>query len=970
MPNSFRTTLRYLPGLLMLMLVTPGPAQPLPQGAPGDVESSWWYPMGDAGASGRNPTPTASQTAADLRVKWRTTALKNSPVLLVGAIRTPQNESYQQIVGLEEGTLKATLLNPYGFVDTTFTLPQQNIRRLQLTGLFDTNASTIHSGSRPNVIGIGVEQQVRTNAIPQGLFVDRDGRPVYRLGITNLEVQKVANNTDTNNRRLTVLPVAVYKPQPDERPVAVGLTQQDRFVRAGSPNVETMVNSVRKYTLTRTASDQFVQALGSPFYVAFKPYETQPALTMTDAGTDFAIALSPSRYSFATPISLSSGTTPDVPTSSDLPLLAYLDLDSATPSRLEINPTFSTGLISGQSQISPLRLETTGGVRDAHGRLITQRKPENRESEPRFEFKGDGNPVSSYSAAGKDDSQQGWSAVFADVDGSAPGVPSTQLVNNPGPEIITTAYPTGASVRDRSWLSVFRWNLAHTFDGGRTFYYFTRQLVPGQVVAAGDLVADEHGRDELVLVKEDSLFVLQMKEYNVETFANIDEESNAPFSFIASFALDDDIVGVAIADLEGDGENDIIVSTAGSTYAIGIVQPNPFPFTLEPGTEYCPNDTVKVAWTRNVGGPSEGLDVRIIGDGIATIPFGPNATQGDKLAFTGNDPSLPAGTYRVVVRNAAFPYIADTSGTFSITESSIGNLTFQNSTPYEPGMVLTDAVNLRCIDTFTVQRRDRQGDWVDLTGNDVDIDIDGSVGSIKIPLSCPEFMQCGSDNSSRVYFRLRTPGGQTTEERSIEIRLPRAEINIEPGDTSTSYTRTLIWNRAEFSCATLEVLISADTGRTWKPFLENVPSVQGLVELEIPTSYANDSLLFCVHCEDTTQCRYGLKGLRVRQPTPGINYVYPNPFDPEGSGPTGGIAEIVYHLPEASVVSITIYDASRTVVRRVIESEMRSEGVIRRDKWDGRDSKGKKVANGTYICVIASDSGYQIVLPIVIVQRQ
>ena len=70
---------------------------------------------------------------------------------------------------------------------------------------------------------------------------------------------------------------------------------------------------------------------------------------------------------------------------------------------------------------------------------------------------------------------------------------------------------------------------------------------------------------------------------------------------------------------------------------------------------------------------------------------------------------------------------------------------------------------------------------------------------------------------------------------------------------------------------------------------------------------------------------------------------YPNPFNPE--------TWIPYHLANPSDVTITIYDARGTVVRRLELGHQRAAHYTRRSRaayWDGRNKVGERVASGVY----------------------
>jgi hypothetical protein len=101
-----------------------------------------------------------------------------------------------------------------------------------------------------------------------------------------------------------------------------------------------------------------------------------------------------------------------------------------------------------------------------------------------------------------------------------------------------------------------------------------------------------------------------------------------------------------------------------------------------------------------------------------------------------------------------------------------------------------------------------------------------------------------------------------------------------------------------------------------------------------------------------------------------MNFVAPNPFNPNGPGSDyGSGAAIVYRLQKPGTVRITIFDASRSVTAIVADGEERNGEQTYVELWDGRNGRGEIVANGTYICVIESSTSERIYLPIIVIQR-
>ena len=73
-----------------------------------------------------------------------------------------------------------------------------------------------------------------------------------------------------------------------------------------------------------------------------------------------------------------------------------------------------------------------------------------------------------------------------------------------------------------------------------------------------------------------------------------------------------------------------------------------------------------------------------------------------------------------------------------------------------------------------------------------------------------------------------------------------------------------------------------------------------------------------------------------------ISQAYPNPFNPT--------TKISYDLPEASVVSLSIYDLMGREIRTMINSEQTAG--FKNIQWNATDNLGKSVPAGMYIYII------------------
>lgn len=984
MSVPYRTLVSFLPLLAFLLAVVPGRGQQ-PAPADGGRPSAWWYPLGNPEANRNNPVPTASQKAQDLQFKWRTGRLKNSPVLLVGAIRTQSGEAGRQIVGMEEGSNRVTILTSAGFVDTTFQLGQyleDEYFRLRLTGLFNSAAPNVTPSGKPDLIGIGVEDTLKANpGLPiSGMLVSHEGRLIRRLSLRDsAETGRVAANRLPGSRVVGVYPAAAYTPAGAAEPISLAVINQpfyNPFYENGRRVDTLMINSIRLYSFNMSSQSL---RLATPYTtngvvaLAPKTYAQPPAL-MYDTGAKASfIAVSNTGYTFDSLFSVRSQGISNVISWSRFGGVAVAGIENQALTPLYVD---STRFAGGTAHAHFFENFSTDTAARSQERALIMAEQQSSSLRPRIffdRFARSGFVQDNFVSESTEQFHSGWDIVAADLDGTAPGEADPLLANNLGYEFLASWKPTGKSPAGANWLYMFRHNLQYRI-GFRPFYYVTRQQLAGSVIAAGDLVADEFGRQEVIVVNGGTLQILQLKPYSDEEIAGTQEEIRKPFTTLAEFIVGDSILSVAIADLEGDGENDIVLCTTDSTYAIGKIGPNPYEFLTDPdpfGREYCPDDTIAVEWKRNVGSEDTKVEVNIIGESLRR-QFGQSDIAGDKITFLPSKVLINSqtfrvqpGEYRIVVSNLAYPNIADTSRPFTVVESAISQFDFATSAPYEIGSVVADTIALACVDSAWVQRSvGDSASWVDV--REAVTRLDEGRMSFADTLVCPEILRCGADQEQYIYYRIVT-GADTLPLRRVQVSVPKFTFDLTPGGASLSRRRSLEWNAADFPCDELVVSLSGDNGETWQTAGEAGTAGESF-EFTVPEEF-EDFVLVCLQCGDPGECGYGVQRFAVSR-VDMANYVYPNPFDPEMPTAGGGGAEIVYSLKNSGTVSITVYDASRSVVQEIIKGEEREAGRNRGDFWDGKNLAGQNVANGTYICVISSSSGEQIILPIAVVKRR
>ncbi len=153
-------------------------------------------------------------------------------------------------------------------------------------------------------------------------------------------------------------------------------------------------------------------------------------------------------------------------------------------------------------------------------------------------------------------------------------------------------------------------------------------------------------------------------------------------------------------------------------------------------------------------------------------------------------------------------------------------------------------------------------------------------------------------------------GGQTwrTETYFVDPNRPDRPVRRDVQVFAVAATPDAIW------AGTNDGLFkSSDEGATWQLFRSEVP----------------------VHPDNPTD------------DIPDVDaFAYPNPYAPNGDG----FLRIRYELDTARPVTIRLFDFGMKLIRTLTPSEQAAG--IREQAWDGTDSRGIRVANGTYFYAI------------------
>lgn len=935
----------FLPIFLLLLTVT----------ARGQTAATWWYPLGSPEGTRQCLGRDTTTDEAELEVKWKTGDLRGSATILVGALAS--STLRQQVVGLVGDTL--VILNADGILRTRrdYSASFSGDYRLILGGLFDPTNGGPFSAGKPRFIGVGVE---RRSAGPSdslwAFLADSAGNPVKQIKIP----PPTASTED--NRLVVLIPITAYQATARE-PAVLAIVTQPRFAPAGT---DTLANGVVRFEIGGHNLFE-VGRLIERYPIAPDPYPSHPALIFDPATLLRYVVVSTRTYSFSPPLTATPPPDPPVNgTSTATDRAVSIDLVDSGGRFRNVEtlplpaPPDPAVPATGRSYVATLYNSSSAG--GDYFRVVTRDHSDNAPGTPsivmKSAFTGGSQEFGTYADGAV--RNVGWRIVTADLDGDVTnnGLPERQQYpNNFLDEVVAARQRDDDADITGNRLEIFRWNERD----GNVLTRFASQRFDGRLLAAGDLVKDQFDRQELVIAAGDSVTILQMLPYKDPGFGELNEKF---FRTIRTFHLGATVRSAAIADIDGDLGNDLIVVTDRATWAFGIRTPGSFGPPTPSAIDICRGDSLTLRWRRRIGGGEEGVDVILMGPvGDSTIAsVRPSRPGPDSIRIATNN--MREGTYRFRIADLGAPGIADTATPFRITAPAIFGVAGDGS-EVRFGDRVTVRGRLHCVDDVLIQTSIGQNPWTIPEGSDVRIE--DSTVTAGFDLVCGEEYRCGAARTVPLRARLVTPDGVVVSDTvTWLVPLPMRRITLEPGDTSRSRDRLITYSPADFACGQVAVRISQD-GTTWRR-LPPATRDSGRYTLTIPDEFSGEiRIRLCCESGADASCEYASATLEVSRLADG-DYIAPNPFDPT-AGEAGGRARIVYNLTIGGNVTVSIFDASRTLVRRIVDGENQESGrhIAR---WDGMNGEGRIVSNGAYICLIESSRGDRIVLPLYVLKKR
>lgn len=575
-----------------------------------------------------------------------------------------------------------------------------------------------------------------------------------------------------------------------------------------------------------------------------------------------------------------------------------------------------------------------------------------------------------------------WSVATGDVDGFAANESLPYYPNNPGNEIVVT-YSSRDFVVANNRLMVLRYRTGNRLEKPTTsrdsLYYFdtvATQAMGGWVAAVNDFDGAPDGKAEIFVVDGTILRVLQMRDYDDVQF-----RIGSPFDTVATYPFGtESISAIAISDVDGDGLNDILVTTSQRTYLIGksllgvldVIDP-----VVEntPPDSFCHGDTIPLRWVNYIGGnPTVNIYFQPYVGGVASgariLIAGNVDNLSDTLVYPYivNTPAL-TGDGRFVVESTLNASIRDSSAILRFLQSSIILDSPADGDVYRVGETVLLAGTTVCFDEVILEVTTSRTDTAWNTIAQVVVASDGTYSYLYDVPCLPLFDCFSADADSIARFRAvgvqTRPGGlaDTTDDRMIVVRPDTLVIQQDPPMMIACPERMFRWLPTDLptGCDVLSVSLSRDSGQTFVEF-DTVMAAEAMYMWQLQTGLPDTVLLrFC--------CLDGCARTDILIPDARPRYVQivaPNPFDPlqpSGAGKPG--VNVIYALDRTARVSITIYDQSNRVVSRPLRNEERFGGVVQCDNWDGFiDGTDRAASNGMYYLVLETSDGTREVYPV------
>ncbi len=580
-----------------------------------------------------------------------------------------------------------------------------------------------------------------------------------------------------------------------------------------------------------------------------------------------------------------------------------------------------------------------------------------------------------------------WSIAVGDIDGLPDGVPNNFYPNNPGNEIVVTQSTPELAVAGNR-LSVLRYRtgprIAKPNLLNEELYFFdtlTTQAMNGWVACVNDFDGDPlDAKDEIFMVDNTAgvLRVLRMR-----SPASAEFFQGMPFDTVYERSFNGEVIeSVVVSDMDGDGLNDILVTTQQRLYCIGtpisarLVITNPRRGDPPPA-QLCPGDILPLQWDNLLGGtpfvniyfqPYSGANPsgpRIL---LNDLPV-PNT--GDSEEFRVDFAALNiSGEGRFIVQSTVEATVIDSSEIVSLGLLDISLDLPIDLDVYRAGDLVPLAGTTDCADEVLLQISTTGSVntvWSDLGVTPV---LPDGTFATTATMPCLPFFRClAADLDSIVRFRavavnFGPPGTtDTSQVRTVKVIPDSLEITADPPPNIVCPERRFTILPPQFMpCDDLIFAISTDEGETFRRF-DTIDVTAGEYLWIIPPELPDTVIVRFCCVDNCARTDMQVRGTTLRY----VDVVAPNPFDPENpvaEASKPGV-NVVYTVPRAMDVTIRIVDQAERIVAEPVTNEAREPGRTYCDAWNGILKRENAVApNGMYYMILEFSDGSREVYPV------
>ena len=560
-----------------------------------------------------------------------------------------------------------------------------------------------------------------------------------------------------------------------------------------------------------------------------------------------------------------------------------------------------------------------------------------------------------------------WSIAEGNVDGNPTNKLLPYYPNNPGQEIIVTMSSPDFAYPD-NYLLVLRYqpdgNIAKPTPPNTYLHLFDTictQKISGWIACVNDFDGDKSGKDEIFIVDGGTFRILRMRDYADDNF-----RLGHPFDTVYSHTFPNQtIFSLSIADLEGDGKNDIIVTTNDSTYIFGSNIPNSFAFLnpkiqQTPPEPFCIGKDIVLQWvnytltektvklefqeTRN-NKPIDSIPPQFIGnidnnkDTVSFTLFLDNSFYGKEGFFilTGlANPKENIDTSAII--RFIMPGFTITNGTDNIYQFS--------------DEITIDGV-AQCADSLSFQISADSLSWKELVGKKIENSANIQLQTV---LPCLPIIDCAKlDSIYNINCRIISISGiSDTNYFNLKAIPKKFYITVDPCETDCPTLR-FHWNKTVSSDSNSTIYFSYSLGNMKDAItIGSAEFSKGEFIWDLPSNIGSIVRFYACDANDCARFDTTLRNIQPKY----LSIVSPNPYNPNL-----GDLEVIYKIPIDGRVNIRVIDQANKIVAEIIKDGDRKKDITYCDRWNGEKIGGGFPAIGMYYIVLDISDGSREIYP-------